>query len=847
MRSFKPIQIITLFIALNSSMLSAQIPAGGISLIKETLPNYTKGGKGTLTTISITGQTFTSGFRITTGTDIVNTWDSQVAFSKTAGIDLNDVILVAFYARTTASVQEFGEGGLTVCIENNTTYDKQIYYKVPIGKEWKQYFVPLKCKSALALTAVTYSFHTGYSSQTIEVAEVKFINFKNTIVLETLPATPISYIGRETDAAWRVDAAARINQIRKGIVDMVVYDEQGQVVKDATVSIEMTKHKFGFGSAVDATRFMTDAVYRKKVYELFNEVVLENDLKWPSFNPNPGINTGKTLDSLARHGIAVRGHNLVWPNFDYNLASLKTLSANLVAFRNEIERHIEQATLYAKGKVIDWDVMNEGVTNTQFQTILGNEVMADWYKRVRINDRNVKLYMNDYDIIAAGGTNISHQNGYFDLIKYIDSLGGKIEGIGMQGHFGTDLTPITKVYSILEHFATLGKEIKITEHDINVTQRDVQADYTRDLLTITFSHPAVKSFLTWGFWAGQHWLPDGAFYALDWSIRPHGTAWLDLVFNQWWTKKTDQTTDSEGKVKFDGFLGTYKYTITAGTKVRTGTFKIENSKQSVLPNLVVLSLDSSIPDNIGITTSKPACLCEGENITLQATTGTDFSYQWYKGTELMSNQTSSIVASQSGNYSVKVKKGTVEITSIPIDVVVNPIPQAIITSTGDLAFCPGGKVNFSANVSNDLTYNWYNGTVKILGSMTSMDAMATGSYSLVTNAYGCSAKSDPVAVQVFSSTDAKCTTGLNQSRVPVTFRIYPNPFKGSFTLETSPGYPGNNEQSTLELFNALGVRVYCIKFDQLSGKTIIPMANPGFYTLKVSTENEVQTFKLIGN
>ena len=842
MKRFKQIKLLTFILILSNGMLFAQIPSGGISLIKETGTNYSKGGKGTLTTISVSGQPFTSGFRVTTETDISSTWDSQVSFTKIAGIEANDVVLVAFYARTTASIQESGDGALTVCIENNTTYEKQIYQKVAIGHDWKQYFVPLQCKSALALTAVTYSFHTGFLSQTIEVADVKFLNYKNSITLEALPFTEITYYGREADAAWHAQAAERINQIRKGIVDMVVYDEQGQIVKDATVSIEMIRHKFGFGSAVDATRFMTDIVYRKKVYELFNEVVLENDLKWPSFNPNPSLNTTKTLDSLARHNIAVRGHNIVWPSFTYNLASLKTLSADPVAFRNEIERHIDQATLYAKGKVVDWDVLNEPYTNTEFQKILGNEVMADWFKRVRINDRKVKLYINDYSILSAGGMDINHQNGYFDIIKFIDSKGGKIEGIGMQGHFGSDLTPITKVYSILERYATLGKEIKITEHDIDINQRAVQADYTRDFLTIAFSHASVKSFLTWGFWAGQHWLPEGAFYALDWSIRPHGEAWKDLVFNQWWTKKTDKKTDSEGKVSFDGFLGTYKYNITSGTKVRTGSLKIENSKQSGIANPVVLSLDNSIPDNVGITTSKPACLCEGENVTLQTNTGADLTYQWFKGTELLPEQTSAIVASQSGIYSVKVKKGSVEITSAPIEVTVNPIPESIITTTGDVSFCPGGKVSFSTPASNDLTYNWYKGSTKIQGSITSFDVTQGGSYSLVTNAYGCSAKSESVIVRVLSSGDPACTTGLNQNSV--SFRIYPNPCKGSFVLETSNL---NNLQTTIELFNALGTRVFSSEVDQLSGKTFIPVANPGFYTLKVSNKNEVQTFKIIGN
>ncbi|HAH25028.1 MAG TPA: hypothetical protein DCL77_14950 [Prolixibacteraceae bacterium] len=830
-----------IFILAFANLLAfSQIPVGGISLIKETGINYQKAGaKGTLTAITVTGQPFTTGFKYTTGADISNTWDGQVKFTGIAGIAANDLVLVAFYARTTSSIQESGDGALTVCIENNTTYSKEIYLKMDIGHEWKQYFAPVKCVSTLAQSAVTYSFHTGFVSQTIEVADVKYLNYKNTLTLDQLPETEITYYGREADAAWRAPAAERINQIRKGVVDMTVYDEQGQVVKDANVSVEMIRHQFGFGSAVDANRFMTNSVYKKKVYELFNEVVLENDLKWPSFNPNPSLNTGKTLDSLAKHNIVVRGHNLVWPNFNYNLSSLKTLSTNPVAFRTEIERHIDQATLYAKGKVIEWDVLNEPYTNTEFQAILGNEVMADWFKRVRQNDRKVKLYINDYSILSAGGMDINHQNGYFDIIKYIDSKGGKIEGIGMQGHFGSDLTPITKVYSILERYATLGKEIKITEHDIDVTQRAVQADYTRDFMTICFSHPSVKSFLTWGFWASQHWLPEAAFYAADWTLRPHGEAWKDLVFNQWWTKKTDKVTDTEGKVSFDGFLGTYKYTITSGNKVRTGTFSINNSKQSLLPNKVNLTFDTTIPDNIGITSTTPACLCEGENITLNATAGTGLTYQWFRGSELLPDQTASMVASQSGVYSVKVSKGPVESTSTPLEVIVNPIPKAEITTVGDLSFCPGEKVSFSANASNDLTYTWMKGTTKIQGSVTSLDISESGTYRLVTNAYGCSATSAPVAVNVYSATDPLCTTGVRDNEI--LFKVYPNPFKDHIIVETTTL---NSDPFKTELFDATGSLVYQQQLDKATTRISIPVTTSGFYTLRISNKDMIKNFKL---
>lgn len=182
-------------------------------------------------------------------------------------------------------------------------------------------------------------------------------------------------------------------------------------------------------------------------------------------------------------------------------------------------------------------------------------------------------------------------------------------------------------------------------------------------------------------------------------------------------------------------------------------------------------------------------------------------------------------------------------TSAPIEVKVTPVPQTpVITTTGDLAFCPDEKVNFSTAVSNDLTYNWFKGTTKIQGSVTSLDVNQSGSYSLVVNAYGCSAKSEPVTVQVYSSTSTECTTGLNPNQESI--QIYPNPFKGEFTLETSQLNQGS---TILELFNASGAKVYFQEMDQISGKTIIPVANPGFYTLRVSNKDMVQTFKVVGN
>jgi hypothetical protein len=64
---------------------------------------------------------------------------------------------------------------------------------------------------------------------------------------------------------------------------------------------------------------------------------------------------------------------------------------------------------------------------------------------------------------------------------------------------------------------------------------EAQAAYTRDFLTVCFSHPRVTGFNMWGFWEGDQWLPAGAFYRKDWSPKPNGKVLEELLTRTWWT------------------------------------------------------------------------------------------------------------------------------------------------------------------------------------------------------------------------------------------------------------------------------------------------------------------------
>lgn len=372
------------------------------------------------------------------------------------------------------------------------------------------------------------------------------------------------------EAGWREEAAARIERLRKAAVQVRVTDAAGNPVPGARVNVRMKRHAFGFGSAVAASYLLGEGPeqerYRAKVLELFNKAVLENDLKWPQWEAARERALG-ALAWLGGHGIPVRGHNLVWPGWKHLPRDVEELASGPAALRARIGSHIAEEAGAVRGKVAEWDVINEPYNNRVLQNLLGDEAMAGWFRKAREADPSAILYINDFGILSNGGGDAAHQDHYYKTIEFLDRQGAPVQGIGMQGHFNRNLTPPARVIEILDRFATLGKRIQITEFDIDIDDEGLQADYTRDFMTAVFSHPSVDGFLMWGFWEGRHWRPRGAMFRRDWSAKPNAEVYRKLVFEDWWTR-SEGTTDSGGAYSTRGFLGWYEATAAAGG--RTG-------------------------------------------------------------------------------------------------------------------------------------------------------------------------------------------------------------------------------------------------------------------------------------
>jgi hypothetical protein len=116
----------------------------------------------------------------------------------------------------------------------------------------------------------------------------------------------------------------------------------------------------------------------------------------------------------------------------------------------------------------------------------------------------------------------------------------------------------------------------------------LQAEYTRDVMTMIFSHPKFTDFLMWGFWERSHWLPAGAMYRADWSSKPNALVYNDLVFREWWTNEAG-VADAAGRFTARGFKGAYNVTAVYQRVANTVTATIDSSGE------VTVTLDTIAP------------------------------------------------------------------------------------------------------------------------------------------------------------------------------------------------------------------------------------------------------------
>ncbi|MDR6562306.1 MULTISPECIES: endo-1,4-beta-xylanase [unclassified Arcicella] len=563
--------IVKVFLAILATVVqifhtNAQSKKGFSLLVNDTLLFKPTSKYGAILELaSVSDQPFSKAYRISTVNQSGN--DSFVLrYGIDSTVRKGDVILLSFYSRSIQSKRETGESFMEIALDRfvGGKYNWPPLFErgISFGSKWILTQIPFIAGRDVDKGEMALMIKSGKFPQVFEIGGISLINYKQSVKIQDLPKSIVHYDGDAPNAAWRKTAEERIDKYRKGDLTIRVIDKAGKPIPQADVTVTLNKIAFGWGTATSSAMIL-DTIspnaqkYRDTLLRYFNKVVLENEMKarnWYRFNQ---AQTQKGVKWFRDHDIPVRGHVMVWPSWEHSphLANLKNDKATLNA---TILKQIDQQTTAMKDQFVEWDVVNEPYAHHNIMdTLGGKKMMVEWFKAASKNTKGVKLFLNDYTMFHSEGVG---SDSFYNNIKFLKENLAPIDAIGEQGHIGGTPPGIEFIIAKLDHFATLGLPIQITEFDITSDDDDFKARYLKDFMTAVFSHPSTIGLIQWGFWENAHWIPAGALWDKNWNIRPHGKVFTELVSKTWNTNENGKT-NKNGVYTIRGFNGAYNITV----------------------------------------------------------------------------------------------------------------------------------------------------------------------------------------------------------------------------------------------------------------------------------------------
>jgi endo-1,4-beta-xylanase len=310
-------------------------------------------------------------------------------------------------------------------------------------------------------------------------------------------------------------------------------------VSGIPLRVSAASHEMLVGTAVAVDPLGDDPKYARTLAREYNAVTPENAMKWDTIHPEPDrydFGPADSIVSFARaHEMAVRGHTLVW------YRQVPSWVEDRSWTRAELERvlhdHIRAVVGHYRGKVAQWDVVNEAVDrngklrDSVWMRVIGPDYIDLAFRWAHDADPDAKLFYNDYDLEYPGAKTGAVTN----LVRGLQSRGVPIDGVGIQAHeLAVRPTSRSDLEAALRDYAGLGLDVAITELDVAVPlpatdeKLEAQAHTYRDVLDACLAVARCHTFVTWGFTDQFSWIPGelpgfGDALPFDASYRPKPT------------------------------------------------------------------------------------------------------------------------------------------------------------------------------------------------------------------------------------------------------------------------------------------------------------------------------------
>lgn len=265
----------------------------------------------------------------------------------------------------------------------------------------------------------------------------------------------------------------------------------------------------------------------------FNMLVAENEMKPEAFGGENGLFNFYTANQIVsfanRKKLVMRGHCLVWNQQSPTWISSdggKTNDKNWTRQQalDIMKSHITNVMQQYKGKVREWDVVNECLDDNQsavrtnpdayeikkncvWQQAIGDDYIDSAFVYARQADPDAILYLNDYGVEFQGKAKSA---AFYNLATRMKNNGIPIDGVGLQCHFSIDDVDSTKLDNTIRRFGEAGLLCIITELDMGIpdtSEKNLleQARLYRVITDIMLKHDNCPSMVIWGLKDNNSW------------------------------------------------------------------------------------------------------------------------------------------------------------------------------------------------------------------------------------------------------------------------------------------------------------------------------------------------------
>ncbi|MGD9636266.1 MAG: endo-1,4-beta-xylanase [Pirellulales bacterium] len=217
----------------------------------------------------------------------------------------------------------------------------------------------------------------------------------------------------------------------------------------------------------------------------FSAITPENCLKWEAVHPQPKEYDFAAADMYVEwgevNGMFIVGHTLLWhnqtPPWAFEGVAGKPLDRDTALAR--IKDHISTVVGRYKGRIDGWDVVNEAINDEgQLRTgpvgawprrgepwhaAIGDDYIEQAFRIAHAADPNAELYYNDYNEWYPAKIEAISK-----LITDLKSKGVRVDGLGLQGHWGLDYPTLDEIDHMFTEYGKLGVKLLITELDVSV-------------------------------------------------------------------------------------------------------------------------------------------------------------------------------------------------------------------------------------------------------------------------------------------------------------------------------------------------------------------------------------------